>query len=101
MLADRVEHVAQDDSAALLAKLFESGEERAKMMAELEFPASFDRMDGLRMTLADGRIVHFRPSGNAPELRCYVEADSEAAARAMLEMLMARLRSRFTDKVSA
>lgn len=39
-----------------------------------------DLTDGLRMTLADGLIVHVRPSGNAPELRCYVEAESPNSA---------------------
>jgi len=34
--------------------------------------------------LADGRIVHLRPSGNAPDLRLYVEADSVQAAREVL-----------------
>ena len=43
-----------------------------------------DRTDGLRMTLVDGRIVHLRPSGNAPELRFYAEADSLDAARQTL-----------------
>ena len=43
-----------------------------------------DRTDGLRVTLADGRIVHLRPSGNAPELRFYAEAGSAAAAQATL-----------------
>lgn len=37
-------------------------------------------IDGLRLTLNDGRIVHFRPSGNAPELRCYAEADNVDSA---------------------
>ncbi|MGL4474121.1 MAG: phosphomannomutase [Shewanella sp.] len=32
-----------------------------------------DETDGLRLSLVDGSIVHFRPSGNAPELRCYAE----------------------------
>ncbi|QTL39804.1 phosphomannomutase [Xenorhabdus budapestensis] len=34
-----------------------------------------DLTDGLRMTLSNNTIVHLRPSGNAPELRCYAEAD--------------------------
>lgn len=29
--------------------------------------------DGLRMEFATGEIIHLRPSGNAPELRCYTE----------------------------
>jgi phosphomannomutase len=40
-----------------------------------------DETDGLRVTLASGEIVHLRPSGNAPELRCYAEADTAARAR--------------------
>ncbi|GLQ54960.1 phosphomannomutase [Devosia nitrariae] len=39
-----------------------------------------DTTDGVRLTLAEGNIIHYRASGNAPELRCYVEA--EAAERA-------------------
>ena len=35
-----------------------------------------DQTDGLRMHFANGEVVHLRPSGNAPELRCYNEADS-------------------------
>ena len=39
-----------------------------------------DVTDGLRLALADGDVVHLRPSGNAPEFRCYAESDSEGAA---------------------
>jgi phosphomannomutase len=42
--------------------------------------ASIDFTDGARMTFASGDIVHLRPSGNAPEFRCYTEADSEQRA---------------------
>lgn len=50
-----------------------------------------DETDGLRIGFADGGIVHLRPSGNAPELRCYVEADSEARAAALLQRCLADL----------
>jgi phosphomannomutase len=36
--------------------------------------AATDTTDGLRITFENGEIVHLRPSGNAPELRCYNEA---------------------------
>jgi phosphomannomutase len=42
--------------------------------------AGVDSTDGVRMTLVSGEVVHLRASGNAPELRVYVEADGEAAA---------------------
>lgn len=41
---------------------------------------SIDTTDGLRIVFDNAEIVHLRPSGNAPELRCYVEAESERRA---------------------
>lgn len=41
---------------------------------------SLDFTDGARLTFASGDIVHLRPSGNAPEFRCYTESDTEACA---------------------
>lgn len=38
---------------------------------------SRDLTDGLRLTLSSGDILHLRPSGNAPELRCYAESNSK------------------------
>ena len=35
-----------------------------------------DRTDGIRMTFANQEVIHLRPSGNAPEFRCYNEAES-------------------------
>jgi phosphomannomutase len=37
-----------------------------------------DLTDGVRLTCTDGDIVHLRPSGNAPELRCYGESNTVA-----------------------
>ncbi len=55
--------------------------------------AETDRTDGVRLTLAEGRILHFRPSGNAPEFRCYAEAETpEEAVRLRDEALAALAR---------
>jgi len=51
-----------------------------------------DTTDGLRVTLDNGEIVHLRPSGNAPELRCYAEAESEPRA---VELVQGVLRNVF------
>ncbi|GAB4546337.1 MAG: phosphomannomutase [Thermodesulfovibrionia bacterium] len=45
--------------------------------------SSIDVTDGLRIYFESGEIIHLRPSGNAPEFRCYVEADSEERADEM------------------
>ena len=36
------------------------------------------------MTFDSEEIIHLRPSGNAPELRCYVEATSQERAKKLL-----------------
>ena len=41
---------------------------------------SIDFTDGARITFQSGDIVHLRPSGNAPEFRCYTESSSEDQA---------------------
>lgn len=52
---------------------------------------SANKTDGLRVTFGDGDIVHLRPSGNAPELRCYVESTSERGAANLLSHCMNQL----------
>lgn len=44
-----------------------------------------DRTDGLRIHFAGGDIIHLRPSGNAPELRCYTESDTAEQAEFLNE----------------
>ncbi len=42
-------------------------------------------IDGLRIYFSNGDIAHIRPSGNAPQLRIYAVADTEARADAIVE----------------
>lgn len=41
--------------------------------------------DGLRFIFQSGEILHLRASGNAPELRCYAEADSSTRANELVQ----------------
>lgn len=50
--------------------------------------ASVDRTDGLRVTFASQEVLHMRPSGNAPELRCYNEAANEDRVLEMQKVSM-------------
>jgi phosphomannomutase len=93
--SDRLENIATERSLALVSALSGSQSERAGFFAGFGPEAVVDRTDGLRVTFADGRILHLRPSGNAPELRCYAEAESSAAAEAALAEGLRRLRARF------
>jgi len=54
---------------------------------------SIDNTDGVRITFNNGEVAHLRPSGNAPELRCYNEADSEDRAAEMNRLCLEILAS--------
>lgn len=49
---------------------------------------TIDQTDGLRITFSSEEVVHLRPSGNAPEFRCYNEAASEERALEMNRQCM-------------
>ena len=84
--ADRLQEVSTESSAALVATLRDDAAAQAAFLKDFgeEMLASTDITDGLRLTLRSGRIIHLRPSGNAPELRFYAEAESQEAADALL-----------------
>jgi phosphomannomutase len=50
-----------------------------------------NRTDGIRVSFDRGDIVHLRPSGNAPEFRCYTEADTEDRAREINRLCLLRI----------
>ena len=58
-----------------------------------------DMTDGLRITLNNNNIVHLRPSGNAPELRCYAEADSSDEAYKLVETVLANIKKQVCKNV--
>lgn len=54
-----------------------------------------DLVDGVRMTFSNERVIHLRGSGNAPELRCYAEAESADLAEALSGTALALVQERF------
>ncbi|MEJ6404764.1 phosphomannomutase [Yoonia sp. 2307UL14-13] len=94
--ADRLQGVDTTRSHDFIAALCKSATKRADFLICMDgAEASLDDLDGLRITLVDQRIVHLRPSGNAPELRLYVEAGSKQAASETLASGLTALREIF------
>ena len=62
-------------------------------------PVGLDLTDGVRISFASGAIIHLRPSGNAPELRCYTEADTAVAAARLNVAALALVRGRLAGAV--
>jgi phosphomannomutase len=82
--ADRLTEIPPQASAALLAHLADDAA-RAAFVAPFGQELAVNHLDGLRLTLTSDRVLHLRPSGNAPEFRIYVEAQDDAAAQALLQ----------------
>ncbi|HET7542871.1 MAG TPA: phosphomannomutase [Polyangiaceae bacterium] len=79
--SDRLEDFPTALSKERLGALTQGGAEAiAAAFPAFGEVASVSTVDGLRVTFASDEVVHLRASGNAPELRCYTEADSEARA---------------------
>jgi phosphomannomutase len=66
---------------------------QALLGAEFGTVIATDATDGIRITFSSEEVVHLRPSGNAPELRCYNEAATEARAVEMNRICMGILES--------
>jgi len=94
--SDRIQAFPAELSRQVLRELAESNVAMANLLGELGgYPTSFNQTDGLRISLDSGEIVHFRPSGNAPELRCYAEAASQARAELLTKESLSLIRDRY------
>ncbi|HIF9514550.1 TPA: phosphomannomutase [Photobacterium damselae] len=75
--SDRIQNFATEKSLAIIN---EARENPTMFLAKIGFEnlnvIDIDTIDGLRMTLSSNVIIHLRPSGNAPELRCYTESNN-------------------------
>ncbi|EGQ7930544.1 phosphomannomutase [Vibrio vulnificus] len=90
--SDRVQNFATEKSLTIV----QVGTQNAQALSDqVGFTgltvAAVDTTDGLRITLSDSSIFHLRPSGNAPELRCYAEADSFKRAKALVDQVLEKV----------
>lgn len=88
--SDRLEEVPTDWSQAFVARLTGDPAARAAFFTGRE-ESRTDLTDGLRVSFTDGAILHLRPSGNAPELRCYAETTDATTATALVRDTLARI----------
>lgn len=90
--SDRVQNFPTDKSKTFLGEWSRNPEAMLSAFKLQEVIAHIDVTDGLRVSMESGKIVHFRPSGNAPEFRCYIEDQSQIAAQLLLNDIMQQLK---------
>ncbi len=84
-VADRLRDFPTEAGSALVADLTGDPQLASDYFAAQGDVTGLDTTDGARFSLNGGEIIHYRPSGNAPELRCYCEAATEERAQQLLE----------------
>jgi phosphomannomutase len=90
--SDRLPSFAPEKSHPLLHTLATSENTVQQLLGDLcGKAADSDQTDGLRLFFENGDIVHLRASGNAPELRCYAEAATQARAEMLVRACLERI----------
>lgn len=92
--SDRIKDIPTDISRQLITDIKTSKAKQTELLSviaqegEVLEVVSIDETDGLRMTLDSGDIIHLRLSGNAPELRCYVESGELSCIAVLVERIL-------------
>ena len=92
--SDRIQDVDPEKSKDLLDQLTNGTAARDAFFSSCGPISNVDTTDGLRVSFQNSYVVHLRPSGNAPELRCYAEAKTREKAKALVDHFIRQLRAR-------
>lgn len=99
--SDRIQNFATETSGRLLAAFAASGPTVAELFGDLcGAVVAQDQTDGLRITFANGEIVHLRRSGNAPELRCYAESVAPSRSQQLAKEALQRIEAHAAHNTS-
>ena len=94
--SDRLQNFTNEQSTQLLRLLQRDIQQAQLIMAPNAGEiVSTDLTDGFRVGFSNGDIVHLRPSGNAPELRCYAEADTQKNAKLLCDRCLGYVAAMF------
>lgn len=87
--SDRIKDYPNERSRILIANLLSFRNAVSTLLGDVcgELVTQ-DKTDGLRLTFSSEEIVHLRPSGNAPELRCYAEASTDVRANELVRFVL-------------
>ena len=84
-ISDRIQNYSASKSKHLLTKYMKLDALNKDFSAFFGYVKNIDLTDGIRILFDSTNILHIRPSGNAPELRVYVESFSTDKALILLK----------------
>ena len=92
--SDRIQQFATEKSKQIITTYTQDASTLIKLLGFDELTVnSVDVTDGLRMTLSNNDVIHLRPSGNAPELRCYAESTSDERAKQFVVQVLDKVQT--------
>ncbi|QCJ72093.1 phosphomannomutase [Providencia heimbachae] len=92
--SDRIQNFATEKSKSIIKNTQENPIALLQSLGFIDTSISdLNTIDGLRITLSNGDIIHLRPSGNAPELRCYAEADDVNTAKLLVNKVLLNIQN--------
>ncbi|WP_275974244.1 phosphomannomutase [Shewanella pneumatophori] len=89
--SDRMQSFSTETSQKIIAEAEELPQALLTKLGIMESIVSMDTTDGLRITLSNDDVIHLRPSGNAPELRCYAESSSMVVAQQLVIQVLTNI----------
>lgn len=99
--SDRLKNISKAQSGPLIDLGVNNPSKLLNALNLNEFSVKHaDTTDGVRLTLTNDDIIHLRPSGNAPELRCYTEGNSANNAKQLALNVLSKVKSYVTHVVA-
>lgn len=89
--SDRIKAFPTERSQSLIKQLSAHPNQLIVAMGISAEVTQINTIDGLRITLSTGDIIHLRPSGNAPELRCYAESSATEKATQLVQNVLSNV----------
>lgn len=90
--SDRLQNFPVENSKRLLQALRNDPMHLNTFLGdEYGLPVHLDHTDGLRITFDNQNVIHLRPSGNAPELRCYSESIATDSAERITRSILGKI----------
>lgn len=91
--SDRIQEFPRENSLKLIEQGLSNSSDLLEKFGLKDLKVvEVNQTDGARFTLDNNTIIHLRPSGNAPELRCYVETDNQQEADKLVTQVLTSIR---------